>query len=88
MAPVLVEPLVDLAAGAVVGGPLPDYHLALWHGAHAGPVHDRRWRSPAALLLLAAYRPALALRLALPRPEAKSIFDAAIAALVAGAPAC
>ena len=37
------------------------------------------------LLLLAAYHPALALRLALPRPEAKSIFDAAIAALVSGA---
>ena len=40
------------------------------------------------VLLLAAYRPALALRLALPRPEAKSIFDAVIGALVAGRPAC
>jgi hypothetical protein len=25
-------PLVDVAARAVVAGPLPDYHLALWHG--------------------------------------------------------
>ena len=32
VAPWLVEPLIDLAAGAVIGGPLPDYHLALWHG--------------------------------------------------------
>ncbi len=25
-------PLVDVAARALVAGPLPDYHLALWHG--------------------------------------------------------
>ena len=32
MAPWLVEPVVDVAARAVIGGTLPDYHLALWHG--------------------------------------------------------
>ena len=84
VAPVLVEPLVDLAAGAVVGGPLPDYHLALWHGLTPA-LFMTAVAVAGGMLLLAAYHPALALRLALPRPEAKSIFDAAIAALVSGA---
>src|SRR4051812_2568970 len=81
IAPPLVEPIVDLAARAVIGGALPDYHLALWHG-----VTPALFMTAVAVLggalLLAAYQPALALRLALPRPEAKSIFDALIEALV------
>ncbi|MFL5332302.1 MAG: monovalent cation/H+ antiporter subunit A [Geminicoccaceae bacterium] len=81
IAPPLVEPIVDLAARAVTGGALPDYHLALWHG-----VTPALFMTAVAVLggalLLAAYQPALALRLALPRPEAKSIFDALIEALV------
>ena len=82
--PPLVEPLVDMAAHAVTGGVLPDYHLAVWHG-----VTPALFMTAVALvggcLLLAAYRPALALRLALPRPEAKSIFDGLIKALVTAA---
>ena len=80
VAPVLVEPLVDLAAGAVIQGELPSYHLALWHGITPA-LFMTAVAVAGGLLLLAAYRPALALRLAMPRPEAKSIFDAAIGAL-------
>jgi multicomponent K+:H+ antiporter subunit A len=82
VAPPLVEPVVDLAADAVTGGNLPDYHLALWHG-----ITPALFMSAVAFaggfLLLAGHRPANALRLALPRPEAKALFDRAILALVA-----
>jgi multicomponent K+:H+ antiporter subunit A len=81
VAPPIVEPVVDLAARAVVGGPLPDYHLAIWHG-----VTPALFMSVVAIaggvLLLSAHRRASAIRLALPRPEAKSVFDGLIAALV------
>ena len=84
VAPLLAEPVVDVAAAAVVGGPLPDYHLALWHG-----LTPALFMSAVAIaggvLLLGAYRPALAFRLSLPRPEAKAIFDRLVELLVAGA---
>lgn len=74
LAPGLAEPMVDVAAGAVTGGRLPDYHLAIWHG-----VTPALFMSAAAfaigLALLAAFAPASALRLRFPRPEAKAIFD-------------
>jgi len=79
VAPVLAEPLVDLAAGAVVHGALPSYHLALWHGLTPA-LFMTAVAVAGGLLLLAAHQPALALRLAMPRPEAKSIFDAAVGA--------
>ena len=79
VAPVLVEPVVDLAARAVVGRPLPDYHLALWHGLTPA-LFMTAVAVAGGMLLLAAYRPAWPCRLAMPRPEAKSIFDAVIGA--------
>ena len=79
VAPVLAEPLVDLAAGAVVHGALPSYHLALWHGLTPA-LFMTAVAVAGGLLLLAAHQPALALRLTMPRPEAKSIFDAAVGA--------
>ena len=84
VAPALVEPLVNLAARPVVGGQLPDYHLALWHGVTPA-LFMTAVAVAGGVLLLLAYRPTLALRMAMPRPEAKSIFDAAIAGLVAAA---
>jgi multicomponent K+:H+ antiporter subunit A len=77
VAPVLVEPLVDLAAGALVRAPLPDYHLALWHGVTPA-LFMTAVAVAGGLLLLAAYEPAMSLRLAMPRPEAKTMFDASI----------
>ena len=84
VAPVLVEPVVDLAASAVIGGPLPDYHLAIWHGLTPA-LFMTAVAFAGGALLLAAFRPALAVRLSVPRPEAKSMYDGVIAALVAGA---
>jgi multicomponent K+:H+ antiporter subunit A len=72
------EDLVRLAAGAVVGpAPLPDFHLAVWHG-----LTPALFMSVAALagglLLLATHAPADRARRAFPRPEAKAIFEAAV----------
>ena len=65
MAPWLVEPLVDVAAGAVIGGPLPDYHLALWHGVTPA-LFMTVVAVAGGLLLLAAYRPVGDARLTAP----------------------
>ena len=60
--------------GRSSAAPLPDYHLALWHGVTPA-LFMTAVALAGGLLLLAAYRPVGAVRQALPRPEAKSIFD-------------
>jgi multicomponent K+:H+ antiporter subunit A len=81
LVPEVAGPLVALSAGAVVGGPLPDYHLALWHG-----VTPALFMSIIALvggvLLFLAYPRMNALRLAIPRPDARIIFEALVDRLV------
>jgi multicomponent K+:H+ antiporter subunit A len=83
--PALVAgPIVARTAGAVVGGPLPAYTLALWHGF-----------TPALLMSLIAFAGAFVLlrvhtaldrfRLTVPRPEAKQIFDTLVAGMLAAA---
>lgn len=72
--PVLVEPLVKIAAGAVTGGDLPDFHLKIWHG-----ITPALYMSIVAVLggavLLAMHAPLDRIWIAAPRPEAKAIFD-------------
>jgi len=79
--PVLAEPIVVRTATAIVGGPLPEFHLALWHG-----LTPALFMSLVAIAggaaLFAAFDPANRLRLSLPRPEAKRLFDRTIGALV------
>lgn len=83
--PALVAgPLVERTAAAVVGGPLPDYKLALWHGVTPALLMSAV-AFAGGLGLLRALGPLDRLRLALPRPEAKRLFDAAITASVTGA---
>lgn len=84
VAPALVVPVVDLAAGAVTGGRLPEYHLALWHGLTPA-LFMTAVALAGGILLLAAQQPVRAWRLRLPRPEAKDMFEHAVAALVRGA---
>ncbi|MHA1134228.1 MAG: monovalent cation/H+ antiporter subunit A [Alphaproteobacteria bacterium] len=76
--------IVERTALAVVGGQLPEYKLALWHG-----LTPALWMSVIALaggaLLFTAYRQAEALHRVFAGPEAKRLYDAAIAALVSGA---
>jgi len=72
--PHVAEPLVKVAAGAVTGGELPDFHLKLWHG-----VTPALFMSIIAVaggaILLAMHAPLDRAWLATPRPEAKAIFD-------------
>jgi multicomponent K+:H+ antiporter subunit A len=84
--PPLAQPVVDLAADAVTGGRLPDHHLALWHGPTPALLMSGIAFAGGFILYL-AFRPVDALRLALPRPEAKAIFDRLVAATVRGAQA-
>ncbi|WP_376987258.1 monovalent cation/H+ antiporter subunit A [Bosea sp. R86505] len=80
----IAGPIVARTAMAVIGGPLPSYYLALWHG-----VTPALLVSIAALIagtaLFLAYRRVEAFRLSLPRPDAKTLFDRVIRRLVAGA---
>lgn len=74
-------PLVALTAGAVIGGPLPEYHLALWHGITPALVMSLAAFAGAALLLL-GFAHADALRLRLPRLDARAMFETASVGLV------
>ena len=84
MAPGLVEPVIDMAAAAVIGGSLPEYHLALWHGLTPA-VFMTAVALAGGVLLLASHRPVGTYRLRLPRPEAKDMFEAGVAAAVRAA---
>ncbi|MCB1355048.1 MAG: monovalent cation/H+ antiporter subunit A [Maritimibacter sp.] len=81
MVPFLAEGLVTAAASAVTGADLHP-HLKIWHG-----VTPALWMSVIAVLggavLLTLHRGLDRAWLATPRPEAKVIFDRAIAGLVA-----
>lgn len=69
-----VGPLVAVAGGAVIGGELPGYSLKIWHG-----VTPALFMSVIAVaggaFLLWRHRPLDRLWNAMPRPEAKAIFD-------------
>lgn len=84
IAPFLAEPLVTMVTSAVLGtaAELPETHLKIWHGVTPA-LYMSAVAITGGLILLALYRPALRLWDAAPRPEAKSIFDAVIAAAVA-----
>ena len=75
--PHIVEPLVRVAAGAVTGGALPEFHLKIWHG-----VTPALFMSAIAVLggaaLLAIHRPLDRAWSAARRPEAKAIFDSLV----------
>jgi multicomponent K+:H+ antiporter subunit A len=79
--PFLAEGIVTAAANAVTGADLHP-HLKIWHG-----VTPALWMSVIAVLggavLLALHRPLDRGWIALPRPEAKVIFDALVAGCVA-----
>jgi len=84
-APVLFSAaIVERTALAVVGGELPPFKPALWHGLTPAFVMSAIALAGGAVLF-AAYRAANAVRLAAPRPDAKRIHDALIGAAVAAA---
>ncbi|MHB1224209.1 MAG: monovalent cation/H+ antiporter subunit A [Gemmatimonadaceae bacterium] len=59
MPAVFVEPLLSIGAGAVVGGPLPPFSLAIWHG----------FTLPLAMTVIAFVGGITAYRLLMPRLE-------------------
>ncbi|WP_433990357.1 NAD(P)H-quinone oxidoreductase subunit 2, chloroplastic (plasmid) [Pseudoseohaeicola sp. NH-UV-7] len=83
VAPFLAEPLVRLVTAAVLGdaAEMPKAYLKIWHGL-VPALYMSIVATVGGLLLLAAYRPALRMWDAAPRPEAKVIFDAIITAVV------
>ncbi|PTX55498.1 multisubunit potassium/proton antiporter PhaA subunit /multisubunit potassium/proton antiporter PhaB subunit [Litoreibacter ponti] len=82
-APFLAEPFVKLVTAAVIGeaGEVPKAYFKIWHG-----LVPALFMSIAAvvggLLLMLIYKPLLAAWENTPRPEAKTIFEALIAAIV------
>jgi len=81
IAPFLAEPLVNAAAGAVTGAP-SDKYLSIWHGVTPALIMSII-AVLGGLLLLALHAPLMRLWNATPRPEAKVMFDAVVAAVVA-----
>ena len=76
----LVGPLVAASASAVIGGEkLPYYSLKLWHGVTPA-LYMSIIAIVGGLVLLALHRPLERVWNALPRPEAKVIFDAIVSA--------
>ena len=82
LAPFVAEPLVRAAAGAVTGGELPYFYLKIWHG-----ITPALFMSIIAVIggaiLLAMHAPLDRLWNAIPRPEAKAIFDRLVEGLAA-----
>ena len=80
-APFLAEPFVKLVTSALLGtaGEVPEAHFKIWHG-----LVPALYMSIAAvvggLLLIAAFKPLSRAWDAAPRPEAKVMFDAVVAA--------
>jgi multicomponent K+:H+ antiporter subunit A len=75
MAPALVaQPLVSLTAEAVVGAPLPEYHIAIWHGVNRALIFSSIALA-GGLVLMFGYDMVNRVRLSLPRPEAKAMYE-------------
>lgn len=83
VAPFLAEPFVKMVTAAVLGGEaeVPKAHFKIWHGL-VPALYMSIIALAGGLLLLVIFKPALRLWDATPRPEAKVIFDAIIAASV------
>ncbi len=73
----IAGPIVAGASDAILGGALPDYKLALWHGITPALLMSAV-ATAGGLVLLALFWPVRAVRDAMPRPEAKRIFDAIV----------
>jgi len=78
----IAGPLVATVAGAVIGGPLPDYYLAIWHGLTPA-LGMSAIAVIVGLSLLAGYVKVRSLWSAGPHPEAKAMFQASMAGAVA-----
>jgi multicomponent K+:H+ antiporter subunit A len=78
----IVGPLLAVAAGATIGGPLPDYSLAIWHGFTLALLLSALAMAGGVLVYTQRHH-LVALHDRLPQIQAKTIFDAVVASLVA-----
>ncbi len=79
----IVGPLVAVASGAVIGdAALPYYTLKIWHG-FTPALYMSIIAVVGGLIVLSVHRPLDRIWIALPRPEAKVIFDAFVDRAVA-----
>jgi multicomponent K+:H+ antiporter subunit A len=78
---VVAGPLVAVVAGAVVGGPLPDYHLAIWHGLTPA-LGMSALAVAGGLFLLWRYATVRGIWQAAPHPDAKTAFQWLLASAV------
>ncbi|MEL6841473.1 MAG: hydrogen gas-evolving membrane-bound hydrogenase subunit E, partial [Pseudomonadota bacterium] len=83
VAPFVAEPFVKLVTGAVLGSAaeMPSAHLKIWHGL-VPALYMSIIAVVGGLVMLALFKPALRIWDAAPRPEAKVIFEAVVAATV------
>jgi multicomponent K+:H+ antiporter subunit A len=82
--PGLAQPTVSMAASAVTGGPLPEFHLAVWHG-FTQPLAMSAMALLGGGLLWLAYRPLELIHHKVARPDAKRMFEISIRESVAAA---
>ncbi|PUB16246.1 monovalent cation/H+ antiporter subunit A [Yoonia sediminilitoris] len=84
VAPFLAEPFVKLVTASVLGeaAEVPKNYIKIWHGL-VPALYMSIIAVVGGLLVLAIFRPLLRAWDAAPRPEAKTIFEALIAAVVA-----
>lgn len=75
-------PLVAVSAAAVIGGPLPDYYLSLWHGFTPALFMSMLAVTVGGILLW-RYKTIQALWQTSPHPQAKAMFDHSIRLAVA-----
>ncbi|WP_295316645.1 monovalent cation/H+ antiporter subunit A [Roseobacter sp.] len=86
LAPFLAEPFVKMVTASVLGDPadVPKAYFKIWHGL-VPALYMSIAATVGGLILLSLFRPALKLWDTAPRPEAKTIFEAVIAAAVSAA---
>ncbi len=86
LAPFLAEPFVKMVTASVLGdaADVPKAYFKIWHGL-VPALYMSIAATVGGLILLSLFRPALKLWDTAPRPEAKTIFEAVIAAAVSGA---
>ncbi|HET6469708.1 MAG TPA: monovalent cation/H+ antiporter subunit A [Geminicoccaceae bacterium] len=75
----VAQPLVTVTASAVVGAPLPEFHIKIWHGVNLALIFSGIALA-GGLVLLYGHDLVNRVRLRLPRPEAKAMFEGTIEA--------
>jgi multicomponent K+:H+ antiporter subunit A len=84
LVPAIAEPVVRMAADAVTGGALGSFYLKIWHG-FTPALFMSIIAIFGGIVVLSLHAPLDRIWNALPRPEAKAIFDRLIAAAVSAA---